>query len=736
MSKLHLPQLLRQLVLCSALLCLSLLSSAQITRGDFYFDAFEYGLALEAYEFAYNEQNVQNPFLSRKLALTYRMLGDMDQSRLWYAKTLHRDKSNPIDMLYYAEALKFNQEYKEALRWYKKYSKLVPDDRRAVYHTEDLEYVHELCRDSIYYDVIELEMNTDNPEFGISKYKSSYLISSLGVVNPEMGDKYLDAEDEQSMYLDVYKFSRQENNELKVEDWEGGAVNTRYHDGPVSYDSANKELFITRNNVKKGKPVLDAKGKVNLKLFVSKEVGGVFQEASEIGWNSDDYSNAHPSVSKDGKTLYFASNRDGGQGGTDLFYATRLESGGWNPPQNLGSTINTEGDEVFPYIHDDGSLYFSSTGHAGLGGLDIFRVKKTSGKWSKPINIGASVNSHRDDFGLVLDDGVESGYFSSNRNSETVDDDVFYFKYEPTITIRGKVYDDKDLTALDNAAVRLYDMDGTLVFEQRTDMEGYYDFDIKPNQCSYRLEISSGKEYSVESYPIEHCDRRLSLYDMGETVIGKLTYLAAGVILEKETAQPMKGFRVTLYDVASGEELRTLYTEHDGRLQFSLSAETDYKVSFQKEGWFAKSAEFTTKGMAPGIVEIEKYVSLLFEKIVAEKPIVVENIFYDYNKYFVREDAKLELDKIAKMMQDNPNVTIELSSHTDSQGGDKYNLALSDFRAKSAVEYIINQGVDNGRVVSKGYGEKAIRNRCENGVDCGDKEHEFNRRTEFKVLKF
>ena len=145
-------------------------SNAQVNRGDFYFEEFEYGLALEAYEFAYNEQNIQNPFLSRKLALTYRMLGDMDQSRIWYAKTLHRDKSNPIDMIYYAEALKYNQEYKEAIRWYKMYNKVAPDDRRAIYHIENEDYVNVICRDSIYYDVLDLEMNTENPEFGITKF--------------------------------------------------------------------------------------------------------------------------------------------------------------------------------------------------------------------------------------------------------------------------------------------------------------------------------------------------------------------------------------------------------------------------------------------------------------------------------------------------------------------------------------------------------------------------------------
>ena len=233
---------------------------AQVNRGDFYFEEFEYGLALEAYEFAYNEQFIQNPFLSRKLALTYRMLGDMDQSRIWYAKTLHRDKSNAMDMLYYAEALKCNKEYKEAIRWYKMYSKIVPDDRRAIFHLEDEEYVNVLSRDSIYYDVLDLEMNTDNPEFGVTKFKNQYLVSYVGVINPELGEKSLGKDDQQAMYLDVFVFNRQANDELKVEDWMEGGVNSKYHDGPVCFDEAHNEMIITRTNVKKDKLVLDAKG--------------------------------------------------------------------------------------------------------------------------------------------------------------------------------------------------------------------------------------------------------------------------------------------------------------------------------------------------------------------------------------------------------------------------------------------------------------------------------------------
>jgi len=708
---------------------------AQINRGDYFFEQFEYAMALEAYEYAYHKQNNQSPLLSRKMALTHRMLGNMKESEYWYNKTIHRDKSTPLDYLHYAEALKYSKNYEEAMRYYVKYNKDIPSDSRAVRHMADPDYVHNLSVDSIYYRMRKLEMNTDKPAFGITKWKNDYLISYVNVINPELGDRYLKEEAESSMYMDVYIFRRQEDNELKVEDWLEGGINSMVHDGPVSYDAMHDEMIVTRNNMRNGKPVLDAKGKVNLKLFVSKWEDGMFQPSEELPFNSDEFSNAHPALSRDGKTLYFSSNRDGGVGETDIYFCERTETG-WTAPINMGPTVNTEGEETFPYVDERDNLYFASTGHAGLGGLDLFRTKRINGLWTEPVNMGAPINSNKDDFGLCLDDGGESGYLSSNRSSKTIDDDIYFFEYHPFITLRGHVEDAGTLLPLDNALVRIYDEDGNLVTESYTDVDGLYDFEIKPKKCRYTIEISNGKDYSVETLEIEHCDQMLPIYDMGVSRINELKYMAIGTIRDAEAEAPIAGFKAELFNAQSDLKLAEVITADDGFVEFKLKSETDYKVAFSKEGWFAKSAAFTTKGMDPGVIEINKYVDLLFDEIIVNKAIEVENIFYDLNKFFVREDAKPELDKLVKMMTDNPSIVIELSSHTDSQGRDDYNEALSEQRAKAAVDYIMAKGISANRIKSKGYGETQIRNRCTNGVRCSDKEHEYNRRTEFKVLEY
>jgi len=226
-------------------------ASAQVKKGDFYFKKFEYGLALEAYSFAYHEQNEQNPYLLRKIALTHRRLGNMTESAEWYKRTTHRDQSNPEDFLFYAEALKYIKDYKESKKFYKKYKKKVPGDRRAILHLENPDYVAELHRDSVHFSVKRLGMSTDKPEFGITRYDEGFLFSATGVINPELGNEFFSDGELKNKYLDVYTATVIADNELKLGGRLPAVVNSEFHDGPVCFDHVNQELIITRNNVVK-----------------------------------------------------------------------------------------------------------------------------------------------------------------------------------------------------------------------------------------------------------------------------------------------------------------------------------------------------------------------------------------------------------------------------------------------------------------------------------------------------
>lgn len=415
-----------------------------------------------------------------------------------------------------------------------------------------------------------------------------------------------------------------------------GAVNGPYHEGPAALSPDGRTLYFTRSNYYGRKLMKDKDNRSNLKLFrATLGENGEWGDISEFRYNSDAWSIGHPALSKDGKTLYFTSDMPGGQGGKDLWKSTDIGMG-WGNPENLGPTINTRGDEMFPTVVGD-ALYFSSTGHNNMGGLDIFVTHLEGGFWSEPQNMGYPVNTTRDDLGLWLDSTGTRGYLSSTR----------------------------------------------------TGIDQVHALTIHP------------PEFALE-----------------------------GAITHAQTGEAVPGATVTLKNMSTLEEHR-LVADDLGQFRFDLQGNTPYQVTAEAEGMLAQSTTASTVGLGLSTV---LQADLQLEPLVVDKPMAVPNIYYDYDKWDIRPDAAVELNKLAKVFLDNPGITFELSSHTDSRGGDLYNLVLSDARAKSAVDYLVRQGVPPERLIARGYGETVLVNGCSNGVACTEEEHQANRRTEFKVL--
>lgn len=390
-----------------------------LDKGDKAFDKFDYDQAMYFYETVY-ESSPSDPAVTRRIANTYRRLGQLNMSAEWYRKTLELDPSNANDMLYYAEALKSMQEYDEAIFWYENYQKLVPNDLRAQSHLRDKLYYQDLFADTLRYDMKRQHINNAMPIINASWFQNEkILVSAVNFDNTKIG--------EEQPYLDVYSCDLTADNELANPQKLSNKVNSKYHDGPAFYSFALNTLFITRTNMKGGKPVRDKNGNVNLKIYESKYENGQWTPAQEWRYNNNDYSTGHVTVTKDGQTMYFVSTKPGGFGGSDIYVCYRSGEG-WSEPENLGPTINTEGNEMFPSISDDGVLYFTSDGHAGLGGLDIFMSEFKEGKWQLPRNMGAPINSHHDDFALIYDKETDLGFFCSNR-SGMGDDDIFSYKH-------------------------------------------------------------------------------------------------------------------------------------------------------------------------------------------------------------------------------------------------------------------------------------------------------------------
>jgi outer membrane protein OmpA-like peptidoglycan-associated protein/Tol biopolymer transport system component len=703
--------------------------TGKIKKADKKFDHLAYAEAIINYEKI--AQKGDSSLVAQHLGSSYFEVRNMEKAEEWFGIASKTENADPSSLYFYAESLKANGKYSEAMLAMEAYNNLNASDSRAKNMLEHPDYLAELLANPDMYTLTNLDCNTKTSDFGPSLYGDTlYFVSSRNEgVSVKRNFSWNNAP-----FLDLFTAEVSGTNTANVKS-AGTHINTPMHEGPACFSADGQRMFFTRNNHLNGKTKKTSDDLVNLKIYIAQRSNASWSSIEEFTWNSDEYSVGHPSLSADGKTLYFASDMPGGKGASDLYTCTLQEDGTWSKPKNMGDKINTEGNEMFPFIDTDGILYFSSDGHLGLGGLDIIQVNSKA--IEQVVNMGAPLNSSSDDFSLVMGEDHLSGYVSSNRPGGKGDDDIYAFTINeiPTLVMLGKVIDESTGLALANAQVKLMDKDGKFIGEGSSDPEGNFNFDLTPGACGYMVLVSNGSTWDTYTSEASSCDVRKGEVDLGPLPLTPLGWSAVGTIREKGTLAPQEGFLVTLTNEKTGE-VQSATTAADGSVDFPLEAETDYSIRFEKKGFFAKNGMFTTVNMMPGVLEINKYVDLEFEAIEIGKAIKIENIYYDYDKSFIRADAAKELDKIVALLLENPSIKIEMGSHTDARGSDSYNLKLSDRRAKAAMEYLVKKGIARNRVTYKGYGETVLINDCANGTECSDEKHEENRRTEFKVIGF
>ena len=421
------------------------------------------------------------------------------------------------------------------------------------------------------------------------------------------------------------------------------------HEASATYTPDGKTMVFARSNSGKKNDYKAADGSkstlLSVDLWVSYFRNGAWTEPVLANINDRTADDFAPAFAPDGTTLYFTSSRRSGQGGNDLYKTTLQANGRFSPAENLGETINTAGNDNFPGVAPDGTLYFSSDGRPGLGKLDIFKVEK-----GQVVNLGASINSAGDDFAPFFT-GPNTGIFSSNR---------------------------------------------------------------------------AGGKGSDDLYTFEHKTRKAVLFALDGMVVEVPATSAA-------TSRPLAAQRVILFK--NGQPAGEATTDAAGKFTFNVDSASAYRAVAERSGYFTATQSFSTPAppaqstLTEEINTIRVPVLLTLNQIKVNKAIVVENIFYDYNKANIRPDAALELDKLVQTLVDNPKISIELSSHTDQRGKDAYNQALSQRRANSAVAYIISKGVAKSRITAKGYGEtRPVIAKAKT-----EAEYQRNRRTEFKV---
>ena len=685
---------------------------------------FDYPLAASIYEDIEASGKADAADL-RALSRAYTNMGELAKAEATYAKVVAGTPTSG-DMLRYASLLRANGKYPEALDWYRRYAVAVPDDAQALAYVNDSTMFQRLTREGFGSTVRTVNINSPMADLGLAVMDDLLIFSSAR--GEGTGGSRMYAWDYQpflNLYSALLKGATAEDPLVMRKD-----LNSRYHDGTVTFDSLSQRLYFTRNNWYYGVPEKADNGELKLGIFFSVVSTGEYNNkewGNLVPWEHNDpqFNNGHPCVSRDGRRMYFTSDRPGGQGGTDIWFCDNLGNQ-WGVPQNMGPKVNTIGDEMYPFVGLDSTLYFASTGHPGLGGMDIFMSRLTTKGPGRVLNMGVPLNSRFNDHGLILLRDDSTGFFVSNRTGGKGSDDIYGTTVrKPGIFMKGIVVDEATMEPIDGATVLIKDASGNIMSSAVIEMlpGGKFTIDA-PYEENYTIAGSKNgytrKELAIEAETaqLDNIVIELTKYDYG----------AEGTVTDASTGALITGATVVLMD-AAGTKIQDMQTGANGRYQFPLKPESDYRLSVEKDGYFKQSARISTKGKPNAVIVTD----FKLVKLEVGATIRLDNIYYDLAKWNIRPDAAVELDKLVATLTDNPTVTIELSSHTDCRGKDAYNMNLSEKRAKSAVEYLVKKGIAKERVQSKGYGETKPSETCD-CTKCSDDEHQRNRRTEFTVL--
>ncbi len=730
---------MKKIAVYFALVCVSLThTQAQqrlIATGDRHYEDLAFIRALDYYQKAY-EKDTANDQLVLKIAESYRQLNDPVQAEAWYGRVIQHRSVSPIHKLYYAEALGSNGKYQQAREWYEQYKQEAGKERRVTNRIQGIEHQQAFYQQQATITVEEVSFNTALADFSPTFYKDQLVFVSArnSKANAFVWDN--------SHYLDLYQVGIHANQPAPFE----SSINSKYHEGPaVFFDNGSKVIF-TRSDYHKRKLGRSEEGVNTLKLFYAeKQADGSWGKSQPLPFNSSEYSTGHPTLSSD-MTLYFVSDMPGGFGGTDL-YKCAFVNGAWQQPVNLGENINTEGDEMFPYLHQDRELYFASNGRPGLGGLDIYGVEVSRLAGGKVLNVGFPVNSSADDFSLVLDSTSLDGYFSTNRSGGTGSDDIYHLTtLKPLLSpyqVKGKITDQKDGSPLAGAQVTLSSETGKPL-TTTTAKDGSYIFAVHPDM-----------QYQIQAQQPEYLENRAAVlttstqleteWEVNLSLLKKHGFSLFGIIAERQSGQAIQAVQLTLIDNMTGKTVLETTTDPQGAFEYvledkKLKDRISYQLKLSKAGYLSKTTTINSQLTQPGRINLNDILQVSLDKIEVGTDIGslidIQPIYFDLGKSTIRPDAAKELNKIVKIMQENPNIAIELGSHTDARGSAASNLQLSDQRATASAAYIISQGIHRDRIIGKGYGESVIINSCADGIKCTEEEHQKNRRTEFTVTQF
>ena len=621
---------MKNLYIALSFVVISITVSAQNKNtkiADKLFARFEYVDAVKEYQ-KLVENGKADPYVYKQLAdANYNMFNSAEAFK-WYKKATETQQD--AETYYrYAQMLKAEGKYDDANKQMKKFATAAPSDLRTKAFNENPNYIPSLLDKTKLFDVKSSEISSDKSDFGAVLYDNSlYFASARNGARKNYGWT-------EEPFLDIYKADYNTDgtitNASPVTE-----LNSKWHDGPITISADGKTAYFASESYKEKQSSPKDK-KANAKysqvyLFSATKNGDSWGTPSSLPFNDKSFSNSNPSLSRDGKTLYFSSNRSGSVGGTDIWKVAVNADGTYGEPQNLGNKVNTEGNESFPFIADDNkTLYFASSGKQGFGGLDVYQIDLTNGE---ATNLGKPVNTEKDDFAFTFNESKKIGFLSTNRSGN---DDIFIVNPICAVDVLIVVTNAKTGEILANASVSILDDKKNVIATEMSNAKG---------EVSYKVE----------------CDRA-------------------------------------------------------------------YVVQASKDG-FEGNTFAVTKSKGPK-AKVDAALQPI-DVIVTETEIILKPIYFEYDKSNITQEGAFELDKLVQVMKNNDKMVILAKSHTDSRGGDKYNLTLSERRAKSTVQYIISKGIDASRISGKGMGELEPKEVCN---PCTEAQHALNRRSEFLIVK-
>lgn len=645
-------------------------------KGLMRFERGEYEIAIKELLKVTSIDETEKARLYHTIAESYRLSNRWIEAIPFYEKAFEAKLSDPTAHFHYAFALKAAGKYDIALKEIETFIAAKSDNKalneKAFREVNNLKVISTILakKQDIEFKNFS-QINTKGAEFSPMVY-GEYLVYTASLKDKIYSNGL--------PFIGIYKIQMGNSiaESTKPEIFSNKLFDPERNEGTPTFSPDGKTVIFARGNSGKRKDLSP-----DVDLYISRLVNGEWTEGRLVSASDSASWDGCPSFSRDGKTIYFASNRPGGIGGMDLYRVNMDASGRFGNPVNLGKDINTPGDEMFPFVSEDGKLYFASDGHAGLGKLDIFLATRSGGKITVE-NMGIPYNSSLDDFGMIVDKKGNI-FFASNRNGGVGDDDIYYYQAP------------------------------------------------KPDPSKDSTELAKNTPLIPE--PPKPTQTDLS----NEPKI--INYFLQGLITTKNnqgTFTALDSVKVSILDEQQ-QLIEEVYTSKDGSFgPVKLSPESDYVILADKVNYFSKREDFGMRNRAVPVSLLKKaitdttfYTTLNLDPKFVGATFVLQNIYYDLDKWNIRPDAAVELDKLVQILKDNPDVRIEMGSHTDMRATEIYNIRLSQKRAESAVDYLVSKGIARERLEAMGYGESALI--IKNAKT--EAEHQVNRRTEFKVLE-